>query len=154
MISINSLPPSIPATHAAKGVTELGTQGFAPSDMIHQVTSHHDVGHPEAGRSVSDPALLAEGKADIAPAQITKPSIAAHNPVLWPAQIDPVEVHTAVLIAQEAYRNQKALEGLAMLVQVAASGNSALIPGDKTVPRGQVRPAPGTDAARDDGARR
>lgn len=43
-----------------------------------------------------------------------------HTPVLWPAQIDPVAVHAAVLIAQEAYRNQKALEGLAMLVQVSA----------------------------------
>jgi hypothetical protein len=48
-----------------------------------------------------------------------------HSPVLWPAQIDPVAVHTAVLIAHESYRNQKALEGLAMLVQVslAAKGD-------------------------------
>jgi hypothetical protein len=68
------------------------------------------------------------------------PVDSSHNPVLWPDQIDPVAVHAAVLIAQEAYRNQKALEGLAMLVQVPSGPKSDGPIATRPGARGEVRP--------------
>lgn len=76
------------------------------------------------------------------------PEAPGHSPVLWPVQIDPVAVHAAVLIAQEAYRNQKALEGLAMLVQVStgAKADVARAIGRPTVPPPTAADAQGNDS--------
>lgn len=71
-----------------------------------------------------------------------------HTPVLWPVQIDPVAVHAAVLIAQEAYRNQKALEGLAMLVQVSTGAKADV---SRPIGRAPVPPPSAADAQGNDG---
>lgn len=71
-----------------------------------------------------------------------------HTPVLWPVQIDPVAVHAAVLIAQEAYRNQKALEGLAMLVQVSTGPKADVA---RPIGRAPVEPPSATDTLGNDG---
>ncbi len=77
-----------------------------------------------------------------------------HSPVLWPSQIDPVAVHTAVLIAQEAYRNQKALESLAMLVHVPSGTKSDVPVASRPGARGEVRPPLPGDSAGEGGFRR
>ena len=83
------------------------------------------------------------------------PSVdSSHNPVLWPDQIDPVAVHTAVLIAQEAYRNQKALEGLAMLVQVPSGPKSDAPIVTRPGARGEVRPPTPGEFGGEGGSRR
>ena len=114
-----------------------------------------EVGVAGAGRPGGDQPE-AKGAPQDAPLDgIRNTGVASHNPVLWPLQIDPVAVHAAVLIAQETYRNQRALEGLAVLMQAGLVLNVS--PGqaaDRVAARNDVRPVSTADKRRDHGDER
>lgn len=133
MISPSSFPPAMLSTLAGK----------AP---------------PDVAPKLAEPATVAPPVADTAaPVPTTgglPPVDSSHNTVLWPDQIDPVAVHAAVLIAQEAYRNQKALEGLAMLVQVPSGPKSDGPIATRPGARGEVRPPTRGEFGGEGGARR
>jgi hypothetical protein len=132
MVSLSSLPPSVTSPVFSKNVSEMAAT--------------------VPGRPGGDPPEAKGAPQDVPLDGIRNTGVASHNPVLWPLQIDPVAVHAAVLIAQETYRNQKALEGLAVLMQAGLVLN--VPPGqaaDKVAARNDVRPVSTADNRRDHG---
>ena len=119
MISPSNFPPIMPSAAAGKAIPDVASKLSEPDRVV---------------------APTADTSAPVPPAGGLTPPDSGHNPVLWPDQIDPVAVHAAVLIAQEAYRNQKALEGLAMLVQVPSGPKSDASVAARPGARGEVRP--------------
>lgn len=85
-----------------------------------------------------------------APMRAEKPVAAA----MWLHELDPNAVHSAVLIAQEAYRNQRALEDLAMLVMVPSAPKTDVAISPRPGARGEVRPVTPGETGREGGWRR